>query len=43
MKKLTHGWWRRKQPDPKMLTAIFTFLAALLDVVKEVIAAIVRK
>ena len=32
------GIW--KQPDPKMVTAILTFLGAVLGVVKEVIAAI---
>jgi hypothetical protein len=38
--KLPRRWWPRKQPDPKMVTAIFTFLGAVLGVVKEVIAAI---
>jgi len=43
MKKITHGWWTRNKPDSKTVAAVFTFLGALLSVVKEVIAAIVRK
>jgi len=37
MRNVQRRHWQVKLPDPKVVTAIFTFLGAFLGVVKEVL------
>ncbi len=40
MKKLTHPWWRSKQPDPKMVTGTDQQIGASFDRFVRVISAV---